>query len=144
MSISNLSSPVQTYVQARSTLHSQIKTERLLGDSASMDNDQVTLNKDVACGGFTFKAGTSYSLNPYSDRDRSNENISFEKDHATTVIRHSYDPGFFSTEESLEVTSGGMNFSSFKLDNTSSGIKPDGWLQKDLERNQVEGFILAF
>jgi hypothetical protein len=144
MSISNLSSPVQTYVQARAALHTQIKNDNLLGQSASMNDDQVTLTNDVKAGDYTFKAGTSYSLDPYSNRDRSAENISFVKDQSTTVIRHSYDPGFFKTDESLEVTSSGMNYSSFAVNDTSGGIKPDGWLQKDLQRNQVDGFNLAF
>ena len=144
-SIQNLPSPVRTYIEARSSLHQKISSEHLLGSHATLEDDQVTLHADLQVGDKSYKAGSTYSLNPYSNRDASRESLSYSDGKASVVIRHEYAPAFFSAQESLNVDTRGqsnLDFGTFGLNDTNSGIKPDGWLQKDVKN--VDGFILSF
>ena len=145
MNTAQLSSPVRSYVQARENLHKEIQSRQLLGDAAWSDDDQVTLRKDVTAGSVTFKAGSSYHLDPYADRERHTENLTWSQGNSTVVIRHEIDPGTFLTSETLSLeTSGSLvdGLSSFKLQEESGGWRPDGWVQKELDRAGADGFIL--
>ena len=125
---------VTTYVQARQTLHTQLQTDR---SAAQVDGDQVTLTKDVAAGGKTFARGSTYNLNPYDDREKVTEKLTYREGGTPTVIDHEYDPGTFWTKESLEVREG---YNSSGQTRESLGWKPDGWVQNEVEGQ--DGFIL--
>jgi len=129
-----MNSIVSTYVQARQTLHKHVQSERA---AAKVEGDQVTLTQDVAAEGKTFAKGSTYNLNPYDDREKVSEQLTYRENGAPTVIKHEYDPGRFMTKETLDVQQG---FSSLSKTEESLGWKPDGWVQNEVE-GQV-GFIL--
>lgn len=157
MSVGSLSNypPVQQYLQARKNLHEDIRSQDLLGSHAVLVDDQVTLKQDWvhhdpsgnAADDVRYKAGTTYSLDPYSNRDASFEAITLEAHGETTLIQHKYEPGFLKTSESLSVdsvASGGFigNGGSFSLSQTDGGLRPDGWMQDVLQEQGADGYIL--
>ena len=135
-----VSTPVRTYLDTRLRLHSEVCKHHLLGSAAEVAGDQVTLRADVTAGSDTFKAGSTYSLNPYEDRNRCAERLSLQGPQGSLEISHEYEPGFFSTRESLEIRAGGgFQFTSSSQDSTRTGVRPNGWMQNQLEN---EGYIL--
>lgn len=143
--------PVQKYVELRKRLNDDISAQHLLGSHAVQVDDQVTLKQDWTShspsGDVVYKAGTSYSLDPYSNRDASHENITCEAGGETVMIQHDYDPHFFSVDERLAVDSVGRggfigSGGSFSMSQESYGLRPHGWMQSVLEEQGPDGYLL--
>lgn len=139
--LEKLSAPVRQYVEARASLHHQIQNDQLLGTAAIQSGDQITLSSNVQVGEKTFAKGSSYSLDPYSNRDASREDLTYQEGTKKVHIHHEFDPGFFSTTESLKIDNqAGFDVSNSDQSTSSGGVRPDGWLQKQV--GSIEGFIL--
>lgn len=137
---------IQQYLQVRAQLHNQIFSQNLLGASAVQDDDQVTLKQDVVVKDTTYKAGSTYSLNPYAGRTHHNENLTYEKGGERVIIQHEFSPHTFSTQESLQirtVSTGPNGFGSGEIgvNDTSYGFHPSGWMQK-IVTSEGDGYIL--
>lgn len=139
--VSGLSTNVKAYLEAREQIHEKISKEPRSQASAQQHGDLVTLTKDVQVGDKLFRAGSAYHLNPYLEREAFFENLAYSSGPATVVISHEFKPGLFKTEESLKVdTRESSAGSSVGIRDFTKGIRPNGWLQRQVQ--QLDGYIL--
>lgn len=140
--------PVQQYLEARHKLHEDIQSKHLLGSYAVQVDDQVTLKRDWVhqdgASRTVYKAGTTYSLDPYAHRKPSHESITFDDGSGnTTLIQHDYSASFTRADEMLSVdtvrrSSGAIgNGGSFSMHEEHRGIRPQGWMQEILPEEYI-------